>query len=44
LVEFGALDYGRTMRVVIPAVTSVVLGFQTVMASFFISVLRLRRK
>jgi hypothetical protein len=44
LVEFGALDYARTMRVVIPAVTSVVLGFQTIMASFFISVLRLRRK
>jgi hypothetical protein len=44
LVDFGQLDYARTMRVVIPAVTLVVLGFQTVMSSFFLDVLRLKRK
>ena len=41
--HFGALDYSHTMRLVIPSVLSLVLGLQTVFASFFLSVLGLRR-
>ena len=41
---FGPLDYGYTMRRVIPGVTLAVIGFQTVLASFFLSVLAMRRK
>jgi glycosyltransferase involved in cell wall biosynthesis len=41
---FGALDYARTMRLVIPGTTLTALGFQTVLASFFLSILRLRRR
>lgn len=41
--QFGPLDYSRTMRLVIPSVLSLVLGLQTVFASFFLSVLGLRR-
>ena len=38
-VEFGRLDYAHTMRWVIPGVTLTALGFQTVLASFFVAVL-----
>ena len=41
---FGPLDYGYTMRWVIPGVTLAVIGFQTVLASFFLSVLGMRRR
>ena len=44
LAGFGGLDYGRTMRRVIPGVTVAVIGFQTVLASFFLSVLGMRRR
>ncbi len=40
---FGWLDYNRTMRWVIPGSALCMLGFQTVLGSFFISVLELRR-
>ena len=40
---FGALHYAHTMRFVIPGTTLTALGFQTVLASFFLSILRLRR-
>jgi len=43
-VDFGRLDYATTMRWVIPGVTSVAIGFQTIFASFFLSVLAMRRK
>jgi hypothetical protein len=43
-VGFGPLDYGRTMRWVVPGVTLVSLGFQTVIASFFVSILGLHRR
>lgn len=36
---FGRLDYAHTMRWVIPGVTLTALGFQTVLASFFVAVL-----
>lgn len=42
--DFGALDYGETMRVVIPGVTLVAIGFQTVLSSFFLSILGMRRR
>ncbi len=44
LAEFGHLDYAKTMRWVIPGVTLSLLGFQTVLSSFFLSVLAMRRK
>ncbi len=42
--HFGPLDYAQTMRWVIPGVTLSALGFQTLLSSFFISVLGMRRK
>ena len=44
LADFGKLDYARTMRWVIPGMTFTVLGFQTVLNSFFGSILGMRRK
>ncbi len=43
-VGFGELDYAKTMRWVIPGVTLAALGFQTVFASFFVSILRMGRR
>jgi glycosyltransferase involved in cell wall biosynthesis len=43
-VGFGDLDYARTLRLVIPGVTLAALGFQTVLWSFFVSILGMRRK
>jgi glycosyltransferase involved in cell wall biosynthesis len=42
--HFGRLDYARTMRLVIPGVTLTTLGFQTMLSSFFVSILGMRRK
>jgi hypothetical protein len=39
---FGALDPFRVLRVIIPAGTALVLGCQIILASFFLSILRLR--
>lgn len=41
---FGALDYPTTLRWAIPGATLTALGLQTAFASFFISVLDLRRR
>ena len=41
---FGPLDYARTMRWVIPGMTLFNLGFQTIMSSFFASILGMRRR
>jgi glycosyltransferase involved in cell wall biosynthesis len=43
-VGFGGLDYERTMRWVIPGAMFTALGLHTVLASFFISILALRRR
>jgi glycosyltransferase involved in cell wall biosynthesis len=43
-VGFGPLDYAHTMRLVIPGVTLVALGVQTIFASFFINLLGARVK
>jgi hypothetical protein len=44
LTDFGDLDYTRTMRFVIPGMTLTALGFQTILSSFFVSILGLRRQ
>ena len=44
VVAFGHLDYSVTMRWVVPGVTMVALGFQTLLASLFISVLGLKHR
>jgi glycosyltransferase involved in cell wall biosynthesis len=42
--DFGQLDYGYTMRWVVPGATLTALGFQTIWASFVMSILRMRRR
>jgi hypothetical protein len=42
--DFGRLDYAQTMRLVVPGVTATALGFQTVLSSFFVSILGMRRR
>ena len=42
-VHFGRLDYAVTMRWVIPGATLTALGFQTVLSSFFVSILGMKR-
>ena len=41
---FGVLQPSETLRIVIPAVTSIALGFQTILSSLFLSVLQLKRR
>ncbi len=43
-VYFGPLDPSRTLRVVIPGVTFLIVGFQLTLSSFFFSILGLARK
>ena len=42
--HFGALDPDHTLRIVIPGLLCVILGTQTVLSSFFLSVLSMGRK
>jgi len=42
--DFGPLNYSHTMRWVIPGATLTALGFQTVLSSFFVSILGMRRR
>jgi glycosyltransferase involved in cell wall biosynthesis len=44
LTDFGHLNYSYTMRWVIPGATLTALGFQTILSSFFVSILGLRRR
>ena len=41
---FGPLEYATTMRWVVPGVTLTALGFQTVLSSFFMSILGMNRR
>jgi hypothetical protein len=41
---FGPLNYPETLRRVIPGVLLAVLGFQTILASLFVSILGMRRR
>ncbi|HEY7472156.1 MAG TPA: glycosyltransferase family 2 protein [Gemmatimonadota bacterium] len=43
-VDFGDLDYARTMRWVIPGATLTALGFETMLASFLLSVITMNRR
>jgi len=43
-VDLGALDYARTMRRAIPGATLTAVGVHTILASFFASILGLRRR
>ena len=43
-VDFGRLNYAHTMRWAIPGATLTALGVQTVLSSFFVSILQLRRR
>src|ERR1700691_217462 len=42
--QFGPLDPEKTLRIVIPGVVCFTLGFQVVLSSFFLSVLRMSRR
>jgi glycosyltransferase involved in cell wall biosynthesis len=42
--RFGPLNYSEIMRFVIPGATLTALGFQTLLSSFFASILGMRRK
>jgi hypothetical protein len=42
--SFGHLDYAHTMRLVVPGATLTALGFQTILSSFFVSILGMRRR
>ncbi|MEK6321642.1 MAG: glycosyltransferase family 2 protein [Acidobacteriota bacterium] len=42
--SFGPLDPSRTMRIVIPAITSLTLGVEIILSSFFLSILRMKRR
>jgi hypothetical protein len=44
LADFGRLDYAQTMRLVVPGATLAAVGFQTVLSSFFVSILGLHRR
>jgi hypothetical protein len=44
LADFGALDFSRTMRWVIPGATLTAVGFQTILGSFLISILGMGRR
>jgi glycosyltransferase involved in cell wall biosynthesis len=44
LTGFGGLDYGVTMRWVVPGVTLTALGFQTMLSSFMVAILKMHRK
>jgi glycosyl transferase family 2 len=41
---FGRLDYAETMRLVVPGVTLAVLGYQTILGCFLMSLLTMRRR
>ena len=42
--SFGPLDPSRELRIIIPSLTLFVLGFQTILARFFLSILGLKRR
>ena len=42
--NFGNLEYSSILRVVIPSVVAIIIGMQTILASFFLSVLGINKK
>lgn len=43
-VGFGPLDYSQTMKLIIPSTTIAAIGFQTILFSFFISMMGINKK
>ena len=41
---FGRLNYAQTMRLVVPGATLTALGFQTLLSSFFVSIIGMHRR
>ncbi|MFN4083910.1 MAG: glycosyltransferase family 2 protein [Bacteroidia bacterium] len=44
LTDYGHLDYSAILRIVIPSVVAIIIGLQTVLSSFFLSVLQVNHK
>jgi glycosyltransferase involved in cell wall biosynthesis len=44
ITSFGPLEPTHTMRVVIPSVTALTLGFEIILSSFFLSILGMKRR
>ena len=42
--SFGPLDPSKTLRIIIPSITALIVGCQIILSSFFLSVLVLRRR
>ena len=42
--SFGPLDTTRTLRIVIPSLTALMLGSEVILSSFFLSVLGMGRR
>lgn len=42
--SFGPLDPSKTLRIIIPSITALIIGCQAILSSFFLSVLVLRRR
>lgn len=42
--SFGPMDPAQTLRIIIPAVLSLTVGFQTILSSFFLSMLGMARR
>lgn len=42
--NFGQLNYSKILRIVIPSVVAIILGLQTILSSFFLSVLSVNKK
>lgn len=42
--DFGPLDFSTSMRVIVPALVALMLGAETVLASFFLGVLGVQRR
>jgi hypothetical protein len=41
---FGPLDPSKTLRIIIPSITALIVGCQVILSSFFLSVLVLKRR
>lgn len=41
---FGLLDYSSMTRIIVPSIVGIVIGLQTILASFFLSVLGIHKK
>ena len=44
ITSFGPLEPTHTMRIVIPSVTALTLGFEIILSSFFLSILGMKRR